>query len=552
MNARAVVTFWALAATATADIGAAQSLGLATGRDLPAWMVSWSPLDSHADLPRLMPSASTALPLLLLPPPKVGLFWLTGNPAAFPADVGEAYSNFMSARSGQSGDYRRPLDPGGSSLTQVSAVSWRPVGTQGAAIGRIIVDQETLDPGSKADVTQPYTSNPFVVTDTSTSPMRRVRARLEGAAGARLGPWAVGGALGYETRDNYTVHAAFARFDRQVTPALTVGLTRSFGDSGLTVGVHGRWSGGAETIEMYQNTLGGRIYQLEGYSDVVARDQVTYYRRMESDEASAGAGASGRMGAGRWVVFGDWARYRDGLWSQLNTDNPAKDRWETHAWSVGAAVQQALWGGRWLLTVQGRWFSLNGQGDLAMDSAGVIFWAHEHSLSGSAELRLLPVEDGWTAVAVLSVVNERRNRADSAAGIWTTLETLTPGIAIEAGRTALRNVFVSGGVAIASYMPRGEIPERLARGTVYQTLIAPEMDFYATKATTTALSLGVRWQVRDGTALWLAARSETLSPTSGYQQVSGYSPQGSRTASYVAVGVSLSAAGGSPPQVGTR
>jgi len=545
MNARLVVALWALAAAATAEAGAAQSLGLAAGRDLPAWMTDWSPLVPRADLPHLLPSASAAQPLLLLPPPKVGLFWLTGNPGAIPGEVGEEYTNFMAAKSGTDGDYRRPLDPGGASLTQFSALSWRPVGRRAAAIGRVIVDQETQSPGTFSDVTEPYSSSPFVVTDTTTGPMRRVRARFEGAAGARVGPWGLGAALGYETRDNYTLHAKFVRFDRQVLPAATLGVTHSFGDSGLVLGVHGRLSRSAETVELYPYGMpGGRVYQLEGYADVVARDVSSYYRRMESDEASAGAGASGRLGGGHWVVFGEAARYRQWLWSQQYTDNPAKDRWEARTWSVGAAAQHELFGGRWLVTVQGRYTSLKGNGDLATDSAGAVIRDRNHSLSGSAEFRLLPIGGGWTGVALISVVNERRERRDSVAGIWTDLETLTPGIAVEAGRTVLKRLFISAGAAYASYMPRGEIPEPLARGKVYTTLIAPEIEVYATEAAVQAFSLSARWQVRDGMALWASARSESLAPTeNGLLRAAGLRPPGSRTAQYVAFGVALTAPG---------
>jgi hypothetical protein len=543
LSARLVAALSALATAATAQVGTAQSLGLAQGRDLPAWMTAWSPVDSHADLPRLLPSAGDALPLLLLPTPKVGLFWLAGNPGALPAEVGEEYSSFMAARSAQSGGYRRALDPGGADLTQVSALSWKPVGRRAGAIGRIVVDQELLDPGTYADQAQPYASNPFVVTDTAQSPMRRIRARLEGAAGARVGSWGLGASLGYETRDNYTREATFLRFDRQVTPAVALGITRALGDSGLTLGVHGRWAGGAETLDLLQyGDLPGRVYQLTGYEDVPARDVQSYHRRMESDEVSGGGGASGSLAGARWVVFGEAARYRQGLWGQQFTDRPGKDRWEAHVWSVGAAAQRAL-RSQWLVTVQGRYTALNGHGYLLTDSSEVIFRAREHSLIGSAEVRLLPTADGWTGAAVFSVVNDRRERTDTVAGISTDLQTLTPGIAVEAGRMVLKRLFVSAGLAYASYLVRGAIPEPLARGPAYQTMIAPEIEVEATPAAVTALSLSLRWQVRNGTALWLSARSESLAPTtSGLQRASGLRPDGSRTAQYVAFGISLGGA----------
>ncbi len=543
MNARRVVAIAALVAVGAVRTAGAQSLGLAQGRDLPAWMTAWSPVDSHADLPRLLPSASDALPLLLLPAPKLGLFWLAGNPGALPVEVGPEYSSFMGARSSLAGDYRRPLDPGGDDLTQVSALSWKPIGRRAAAIGRIVVDQELQDPGTYFDQAQPYGSSPFAVTDTAQSPMRKIRLGMEGAAGARLGAWGLGTALGYETRNDYTRHAAFIRFDRDVTSAAALGVARSFGDSGLVIGVHGRWSGGAETVSMNRLTENGRVYQLEGYADVGALDVPQYYRRLESDEVSGTGGASGNLAGARWVVFAEAARYRQRLWSAQYGDNPAADHWETHAWSLGAAGQRAL-GSQWLVTLQGRYTALTGDGDLFADSGAVVFRAREHALTGSAEIRLLPTRDGWTGVAVLSILSDRRERRDSVADIWTDLETVTPGIAVEAGRTILKRLFVSAGAAYAMYSPSGTIPQPLARGTPYQMMIAPEIEVEATEASVYAVSLSARWQVRDGMAVWASARSESLAPTAyGLQRAAGLRPDGSRTATSVAAGVSLTAPG---------
>ena len=547
MSARRVVA-WALAALATARVGTAQSLGMAQGRDLPAWMTDWSPVDSHADLPRLLPSASDAIPLLLLPAPQVGLFWLAGNPGALPAEVGPAYTTFMAAKASQSGDYRRPLDPGGDALTQLSALSWTPIGRRAAAIGRIVVDQEPQDPGTYSDQAQPYTSNPFAVTDTAQSPMRQIRLRMEGAAASRVGAWGLGAALGYETRDNYTRHAAFTRLDRQVTSSGTLGVTRSFGDSGLVLGAHGRWSVGAETVNLSTHPARGYVYQLEGYADVplqvIYMYPAFYYRRLESDEVSGGGGASGTLAGARWVVLAEAARYRQGQWSVTGTDNPPEDHWETHVWSVGGAVQRAL-GSLWLVTLQAHYTALAGNGDLAADSGAVVFRARERALTASAELRLLPTADGWTGVAVLSLLSDRRQRTDSVAGIGTDIRTLTPGIAVEAGRTVLKRFFVSAAAAYAEYSPTSTIPEPLARGAGYQQMIAPEIEVEATEASVYALSLSLRWQVRDGMAVWATARSESLAPTAfGLQLASGFRPNGTRTASDVVVGVSLEAANG--------
>src|ERR1019366_6815630 len=188
-----------------------QSLGVSPGQDVPSWLQTWSPLTIQGDLPRTLPSASVAMPSLLMPAPKVGLFWSAANPAAIPWDVNDSLVDMTAAHSAQSGTYRRPLDPQGAQLSQLSGTGWQPVGTRGALVGRVIFDRNTNNGGTRSDVNDPYGSTPFVLTDTSTSAVRQSRARLEGAGGWRLGNWGIGTALGYDTQNSATVGAPFAR-----------------------------------------------------------------------------------------------------------------------------------------------------------------------------------------------------------------------------------------------------------------------------------------------------------------------------------------------------
>jgi hypothetical protein len=112
--------------------------------------------------------------------------------------------------------------------------------------------------------------------------------------------------------------------------------------------------------------------------------------------------------------------------------------------------------------------------------------------------------------------------------------------------TGPRSLGWAGGpaAAYATSSPSGTIPEPLARGTAYQTMIAPEIQVEATEASVYALSLSVRWQVRDGMAVWASARTESLAPTTyGLQLASGFRPDGSRTATFAAFGVALTAPG---------
>ncbi|HEX4628782.1 MAG TPA: hypothetical protein VH137_08335 [Gemmatimonadales bacterium] len=540
MRARAGV-LWALALATAPNALGGQSLGLNPDRDLPDWMQSWSPLALQGDLPRRLPSASSALPLLLLPLPRVGLFWTAGNPAALPAEVADTYADFQLALARQDGAYRRPLDPGQSMLAQVSTLAWGRVGTAGAMIGRVVVDRETLDPGTQADVTDPYATSPFFVTDTFATAQRRTRARLEGAAGWELGRYALGGALGYETLDNATVQGGVARRSRRVVPALAIGATRSLGAGGVRLGVHARWRGAAETVDLVELTALTRVYEVQGSRESSPIDllRAPYYRRIEESAPSAGVAAGGSWGALQWILFGEVARLHQRLWRQQQ-DNPPLDRWDTRAWTVGGALERPL-GARGLLVVELRRAALSGDGGLAFDSLAVSFTAVERAFTGSVGLQLLPAAGRWVGLARLSVVNERRERADSMAQRRSVLETLTPGLALEAGGPVSDALFLSVGYARGAYQAKGEIPLPSAQGPFYQRLIAPELDLESGSAAPQALSVATRWQVRGGAAVWLSGRWESLAPGNRQLSFGGISPTGTRTARSLTCGVTLGA-----------
>jgi len=117
MTIRTVILLGAMS-TAAAGRALAQSSGLDPERDLPVWMRSWSPLVAAADLPRQLPGAGTSAMPSLFGPPRVGPFWTAGNPAGLVGDLSDSRSDFILTRSRQTGDYRRPLDPGATTLTQ--------------------------------------------------------------------------------------------------------------------------------------------------------------------------------------------------------------------------------------------------------------------------------------------------------------------------------------------------------------------------------------------------------------------------------------------------
>lgn len=514
--------------------GEAQSMGIVPGRDLPEWLETWSPLFPQGDLPRRLPSASVAMPLLLLPPPKVGLFWNGGNPAALPWEADDQRSDIVASRSVQSGSYRRPLDPASSALTQFNGTGWQTV-PAGAVMGRAIFDRNVRNPSSVADVNEPYASTPFVVTDTSSAALRQTRARLEGAGGWRLGDWGLGLALGYDTRNTATISSPLVRRNRAVTAAGTVGIARTFSSDRVRIGVRGEWRGGEESLSLLEFAQQGFLYLLEGYREVPGRDFLgLYQRRMTEEMRSAGASVGGRAGAVKWVAYGDGARFRERLTSE-ERDDPASDLWATTGRSGGAAVQLPLFRGRTTLTVTGRLATLTGHAEQVLPSrAGYL--AHERVGGLRAELRLAPTASGWTGVMSGSLLAEHRERNDSIAKASAVVDGTTPAVAVEVGRIFGDQLMIAGGYAIAGYSGSGTIPSASSSGALYKRVFAPELDIATSGARSQALSLAARWHPRTAAAFWLAGRYERLNADA---RAAPLVPSGSREATSVWLGVTL-------------
>lgn len=513
----------------------AQSLGLSPDHQLPSWLTRWSVLAPRADLPRWNPSASTAVPVSLLAKTPIGLFWTGGNPAGLAGSVDSARTDIMAAMGRTRGDFRRPLEPSGMNLSRLSATSWRPFDRRLTMLGSVVLDQERLDQGSQSDETEPYPTSPFVTTDTSTAPIRRTRARLEGVAGWTLGNWGLGIAVGYDTRDNQTIKGGVVRRFRQTMPGVGVGATRRV--AGIQAGITARYRDRSETTLLTERTAEAVVVQLEGYQDAAQLGvQRSHYRRIEEGVASASLGLEGRLGAGRWVLYGERARLRERRTRQQQ-DDPAFDRWNADSWTAGGAWQRALGSrGRWLLTLDARYTSLTGDGDLATDSTGTVFIATERAFEGLAELRLLPAVGGWTGLIAISLGSERRVRNDSVAVIGSDVKTFGPGVSLEIGRSLSSAVTLIATGGLVSRASNSAIPAPLLRGPVYQRLIAPELDFYARDVAVASAGAALRWDVSTHTGLWLSARTESVRPR-GLIGPTGFGPEGSRRASSVILGV---------------
>lgn len=526
-------TGWALVAVLTGS-ACAQSLGLSRDRDLPSWLTRWSVLAPRADLPRNLTSAAAAIPLSFLGGTPIGLFWTAGNPAGLAKAVDSARTDFVAALARTRGTFRRPLDPGGTSLKQLSVTSWRPIDTQVSMLGRVVLDQERFDPGSQSDETEPYPSSPFVTTDTSTTGSRRTRALLEGVAGWNLGAWTLGADLGYDVRENQTIEAGLSRRTRQTMPGVALGATRRLG--GMRVGLAARYRNRTENLLLVERAAEGQVVELEGFRDVTPFSVFqSYSRRIEEDVVSLSLALEGGLGAARWVLFGERARLAERRPLQAE-DNPDVDRWEGRSWTVGGAYQRHLGGaGRWALTLDARFVSLTGVGDLALDAIGSVFTAKEKAFDGRAELRLLPAANGWMGLIALTAQHERRLRNDLAAAMRSDIKTFDFGLATEVGRSISPAVMLLGTGALLSRVSNSAIPDPQLGRAVYQRLIAPELDFYARNIVPWSVGGAVRWQASSRTGLWLTARTESVRPRG--QGPTTFGPSGSRTASSVMLGV---------------
>lgn len=511
----------------------AQSLGLNRDHDLPIWMRSWSALGSRADLPRRLPGAGTATSAFLFGAPRLGSFWTAGNPAGLADGASDARSDFQGTMSRQSGDYRRPLDPGAARLLQVAAQSWKGFSPNFSLLGRVIFDQERLDPGTRSDFTEAFPSSPFVSTDTSGGPLRRTRTVLEGAAGWRWGRWNAGITSGYEARDQLSTLSTIVRRVRSVTPGLGLGVSRQLG--GAQLGAFARLRYTAETALLYPRTGNGRVYELTGYREAaLIAVSSYYYRRRRQVVSSFGGTLDGHAGIARWTLYAAAERQAERLTRQ-EQDDPALDRWDQSGWSAGGAFQRSF-GPRWLLTLHARGVSLSGKGDLALDSAAVIFQAEESALETELEIRMLSPDQGWTGTLTLGLGRESRSRRDSTTGLATKITSGTPSIGLELGRHLSPHLFAALGGAVAWYGPTSIMPTPDKRGPIYRYYFAPEYALYSSRSSPTAVSFLIRYAVSPGASLWTSGRLEQVSsPKVG----SIFMPEGSRRAFAITAGVSV-------------
>jgi hypothetical protein len=264
----------------------AQAVGAQAGLQpqcaAPEWVELWSPLAHLADNQTSLPSLPTCTPRSWWGPVS-GLFLTGRNPAARIGDVRNTSATFAGSWGRQSGAYRRPLDPAATTATRLSALGWSGQEAGPILVGRAELEQERFDPGTRLDVYNAGSASPFVLTDTGTFPVRRIRARVEGSGSWSVGGVSVGLGAGYESRSSRTIEAPFTRSIGGTLAGATAGVLWSA--ESWTFGFHARGRRRSEIASLNKASAFGLVYDLRGYQDISGSPVLADYSRWTQEFA---------------------------------------------------------------------------------------------------------------------------------------------------------------------------------------------------------------------------------------------------------------------------
>lgn len=502
-----------------------------------AWWRQWSPLAPVADLVR--PAAPVPVfPLVTLAPaPRVGLAWTAGNPATLARDAADAHTEFRGVARGESGVFKRPLDPGRAGSLLASASGWRPLGTSGGVVGGVTVERASMADGAPADIGEPYGMTPHIFADSSGTDLGRTLARLEGAGGWTLGDWGIGLGLGHQSWDTRTGVTQVPRFQRGSRSGATMGVTRDLAAGRLTVGAHGRWRSEVQQLSLTTRQAETTAFLFEGYSEPVLTRLASkqgYARRVEREGGAAALSAELRVGGLRWVAFGEASKLDERQFEQLITNDPPTDHWNTRGHAAGLAAETGEADGGTHVVAMLRWTSVSGDATRAgLEEEGVLFEADESVLDGALDVRF-DSGNGWRTGAHVSVVREDRDRIDRLTRIHSSVKAWRPALAVEAAREVSDRFALGAGAGLAWYTPSGGIPDPAKRGAGYREWIGPELSYLAMASRTLSGLVTLRWLSPGGQAVSLEARYDRATVREGEVRLP-LAPTGSRGAWSVAV-----------------
>jgi hypothetical protein len=453
--------------------------------------------------------APPAPALLTEPSPAVGLFRSAGIAAGLPDEVPAPRGILRLGISNAWGPYRRPFDPNQAGGVSVRGAGWQRVSPRVAGWGRVAVEDGGGDPTGYTVYGTPYGSDPLILADTATSKLHRARATLEGALGWSAGGWRLGVAAGVAVTDDGTRDASFIRTNRMSLPAVQLSVGRTF--FGITTVLHGRWTGGSETMLLRSEPGESRAYFLTGFEeplplDITPAPPASLFRRTQKDAYAGGVAFGGRLLGRPWVVSAARTYRKDIHFSEVVRDPPS-DTWVADGWTITAAHQRGLPFG---LTGT---FALDASrlvGDVTLVSVdGAVTRVRETMLETSLDLRGGP---GRIQPALrLGLTMSRRQLDDFLRRAGAALTVWRPSAVAEVAYT-LGGTSVSLSAGVAGAGPYATLINPTAMGPVYQRFTAPAWSRDATKATTLLGSLTVRRTVSSRVALVGQAGVTDLSP----------------------------------------
>ena len=508
------VVVMVLGAPGPAAAQSADPLTPARSPEVPAWMTAWSPLSRLGMWEREVPSAPPSLRLLDAPAPRIGQLWSAGTPAGLAHEANDAWGEIRFRQGGDEGEYRRPLDARDHRTIQLSALRWQPLGERSGVAGRVVTDETTSDVGSLATYLMRHSPDPFVVTDTTTPPLRHVRVRLETAYGWRAGPWGIGAGLGLEMSDDRTRKARAARLGRVSAPALSFGLLRVLSDAGLSVSAFGRWAvanensrialpGGIVTEVVELEGLGGQDPRRAAGPSIVARNVARNSRAL-------GGGLAGRLGQWNWVVHGEREHFENAhMGSRLTDEVP--NRWKAKGWRVG--VDALGHAGPIRAVVSAQYAALDGDAFRRdLEGQGAIFRARHRAFTGFVDLRATDADSLWIAGLRVSIGRETRLRRDFLVRAAEDIAAASPGLSMEVARRVSEGVALSLGGGLSRYAPSGTIPDPGMFGQIQPDLVAPELALHAAMAGAYAASATMLAHLAQGATLVVRGRVDCSGP----------------------------------------
>lgn len=489
--------------------------GPACGQDYASWMTNWSPLRTAAVIERTSRTSSLDGPLILHQTLRVGSFWTAGNPAALADEVSTGHGEFGAAMHNTSGDYRRPLEPGGFSVASAHALGWRQVASASGLAGNVRYSEVRHSPGAPTISMTPHAISPFVISDSTRSDHTLSIVRVEGAGGRVFGRIRLGAALGYEAADGHSELTRVPRLNRLARPAAAVGLDWGVGGGGA-IGLMLRHARTAETSRITNAGAPATVTILHGFAEplrVTLGHNQSFYRRREAAMTAAGVSASGTIRGVSWAAAGEYGPLKETQWSQ-RSQHPPSDEWTAQLLTAALAAQGSLFPAG-LVTTDLRISRASGDARAAgIDT--VIYRSTELAIRANTDLRWKPERSTWGALTSMKIDYDRRDRGDlPEVSLRTSLEGLSLQLGVELSHDVTRDAALAAGYALTSYQGRGSAPAPAAFPPDVRAILAGENAYYATPAMGHSVTAGGLLSISQSTRFHLMAAYSSYAPRPG-------------------------------------